>query len=512
MKKIAILCLCLSLGAGISSAQSQHESFQNFRKGILNDYNNFRRTILDHYADFLNGEWHEYESLNGEKRDRTPKPSEAPTVKGFPKRKPSVPSQPAQPMQPEAVTPARPSAPKAPERHVSPELKPSVTPARPEKPAARPSAPAQRRNPEAFEFNFYELPMQMPQIDYNIAHRLSSPSDFASQWKKLESEHVASRLLPAIKETIKETGFNDYLTFRFLESYVNSRFPETDDSSRMAMVHYLLANLGYDARIAVTTSGVPLLLLPFDQTIYARNYMMMRDGKYYIFAPEGFNLERLQNERVLTCQLPADAAKGKRFDLVLGKLNIPVSPKHFDLSFGPIHIEGDVNANLMPILYHYPQMPVGDYARSNIQPDVRNAIARQVREQLKGMKGDDAVGEVLKFMHNVFDYSTDEDFHGFEKPYFVEETLFYPKNDCEDRAIFYTRLLWDALGRESQLISFPGHEAAAVRMDSPVEGTSYSDKGETFYISDPTYIGSVTGMIMPIYKTQAPNVDYTFGK
>ena len=128
------------------------------------------------------------------------------------------------------------------------------------------------------------------------------------------------------------------------------------------------------------------------------------------------------------------------------------------------------------------------------------------------MQGDQAVGELLKFMHNVFEYSTDEDFHGFEKPYFVEETLFYPKNDCEDRAIFYTWLLWNALGREAQLISFPGHEAATVRLDNPVEGTSYDYKGETFYVSDPTYIGSTTGMVMPIYSTQTPHVDYTYGK
>ena len=144
----------------------------------------------------------------------------------------------------------------------------------------------------------------------------------------------------------------------------------------------------------------------------------------------------------------------------------------------------------MPVLYHYPQMPVSDFANSDVQPELRRKLIAQLRYN--------------------FEYATDEDNHGFEKPYFLEETLYYPKNDCEDRAIFYTYFLWNALGKEAQLISFPGHEAATVRLDNPVEGTCYDYEGATYYISDPTFIGSKTGMIMPPYKSTAPNIDYTF--
>lgn len=62
---------------------------------------------------------------------------------------------------------------------------------------------------------------------------------------------------------------------------------------------------------------------------------------------------------------------------------------------------------------------------------------------------------LLQFVQSGFSYATDDAFHGFEKPYFLEENLFYPKNDCEDRAIFYTYLLWNALGVENQLLCFP---------------------------------------------------------
>lgn len=489
-KVLAMLMAILTITAP-SARSRDRKSFEEFRNGILNSYSDFRKTILDNYADFLNGEWHEYESLNGERRDRTPKPSQVPTVK---------PSAPAKP-NPASPLPAK--------------LKPStVVPVKPEPAKSEPIVHSQpkHRTPQSAQedFDFFGLPVSLPGIEYNIAYRLSSTTDYASQWKDLDRSGVAKALLPAIKEKANEMGLNDYLVYEFIKAYVTSKFPQADVSSRFSAMHYLLANLGYDARIAVSGTGTPLLLLPFKQTIYARNYMMMADGKYYVFAPDDYDYSLLGRERLRTCTLPKDADKGEKFDLVLGQLNIPVKPKSFELEYGPLKLTGEVNENLMPILYHYPQMPIADYAISQPDPELRRKLVEQMKAQIGNMEGDEAVEQLLSFMHHVFEYATDEEFHGFEKPYFIEETLYYPKNDCEDRAIFYTYFLWNALGKEAQLITFPGHEAATVRLDNPVEGTSYDFSGKTFYISDPTYIGSHTGMLMPIYKNNEPKVDYTF--
>lgn len=491
---LTLLCVVDATAQGSRNRQS----FDEFRKGILSGYQDFRKTILDHYADFLNGEWHEYESLNGERRDASPKPSVVPSVSPEKVRRPSSKPSPAVPSQSSPAVPSQPSRGEQ-GQNAGESGKPSST--------ATPAASGAQRDVE--EIYFFNLPVAFPKIDFNIAHRLSSTSDYAGQWKDL-ARSVSPRLVEAFKDNASQLGLNDYLTFQLVKSYVDSRFPQADESSRMSAIHYFLANLGYDARIAMTGRGVPLLLLPFKQTIYARNYMMMPDGKYYIFAPEGFDMSRMAADGVRTCTLPGDAPKGKKFDLVLGELKIPMKARPFDFNYGPIHISGEVNENLMPILYRYPQMPIGDYAISEVDPALRRNLVSQVKGQLKGMDSDQAVGELLSFMHNVFEYATDEEQHGFEKPYFLEETLFYPKNDCEDRAIFYTYFLWNALGKEAQLISFPGHEAATVLLDNPVEGTAYDYNGQKFYISDPTFIGSKTGMVMPIYDKAAPKIDYTY--
>ncbi|MDE5644152.1 MAG: hypothetical protein K2I45_00735 [Muribaculaceae bacterium] len=468
---------------------SGRKSFEEFRKGILSDYKDFRQTLLDRYADFLNGEWHEYESFNGVRRDSKPKPQTVPRAEPSGSR-----TKPETDTAPVISEPASPASKTSPLPETARKNGGRITP--------RPDGKD--------EFSFYGLPVQMPRVDFNITRKLYSNADYAGQWRDLQKADVAARLLPHIKSLASEMGLNDYLTYRLINSYIDSRFNDADATSRMSAVHYLLASLGYDVRIAITGQGVPLLLIPFRQTIYARTYMMVEGEKYYVFEPEGFSLAKAGPQNIMTCRLPDNLDRGRKMDLILGELHLPYSPKAFEFECGPIHLKGEVNENLMPVLYNYPQMPVSDFAASNLQPELRHRLVSQMRSQLDGLEGDEKVARLLTFMHSVFSYATDEEFHGFEKPYFLEETLYYPKNDCEDRAIFYTWFLWHALGREAQLVSFPGHEAATVRLDNPVEGTGYDYQGTRYYISDPTFIGSKTGMIMPVYKDTPPNIDCTF--
>lgn len=501
-----------------SYAQDKNaSSFDEFRKSILTDYSNFRNRLIEHYEDFLRGEWHEYESLSGEKRNPTPKPKKLPVAEKNPitdktpvrEKTPEKPRNVAPEKQPE--TQPKPQPQQKPQTTPKPENKPRPKP----KPEPKPQPETRPAEdvvdiPHGYEFNFYSLPLTFPEVSLEPARHLGSPAEYASHWNKLASSSIAETLLPAIKQRADEMGLNDYLTYDLIRAYVDSRFADSDDTAKTSLVHYLLVNMGYDARLAVTDSGIPLLLLPFEQPLYDRAFLTIPGGKYYVFTPDGVESSQLGGARIRTCALPADIDKGNKIDLVLGELRIPVKPKPFDLEYGDIHIRGEVNENLMPILYRYPQMPIEDYARSNIDPALRRSLSSQIKEQLAGMDSDAATDHLLEFMHNVFQYSTDQENHGFEKPYFLEETLYYPKNDCEDRAIFYTYFLWNALGKEAQLVSFPGHEASTVRLDSPIDGKSYDYKGKTFYISDPTYIGSHTGMPMPIYVNEVPSVDYTY--
>ncbi len=487
-------------GPQVPSNEEILQSYEQFRKKTLDDYNSYQKDVLDRYAEFLDGVWERFDSLQGESRLKKPKPKTLPRVNdegiivGQPVVKPADLPSPAPEMTVAAKHPETPELTKTPQQ---PETK-------------QPEAPQQPGSENVDTFDFYGMPVELTSVDFNIKSHIDNNEDLARQWQDLSRSGIAETILPALQDMARGAGLNDYLFFRLAEAYVNARFPDADDTSRTSLIHFLLTNAGYDTRIALSESGVPLLLLPFRQMVYARMATQLNGTKYYVFTPDGVDESSIAGQSIYTCRLPEAASSGKTFDLVLKPLNLPVRPKPFDIQYGDIHLKGEVNENLMSILYRYPQMPIGDYARSVADTQLRESLVEQLRSQLQGVDSDEGVEKLLGFMHNAFKYSTDQDYHGFEKPYFVEETLYYPLNDCEDRAIFYTYFLWNALGKEAQLISFPDHEAATVRLSNPIRGTSYSYDGGIFYISDPTFVGARTGMVMPAYTETSPLVDYTF--
>ncbi len=564
-------------GVPMASAQSQHKSFEEFRKGIMSDYNQFRKTILDHYADFLNGEWHEYESLNAMKRYDVPKPEEVPVVEGFdeetveetPQRFAAFDDDELLEMVGSEVSVEESNtdkiwdvfkdifkkkggakkekkqkekvirkgyvrngntyvervirtAPKPEASAATAQAKPASQPA-PKTPVAQTGSSAPKpgllagmdkeigkpKIAEKETFTFYSIPVSVPKIDFELTNGIYMPSDYASHWTTLDKSQ-AKTILPELKKISKDMGLNDYLEYELVKSYIDSKFPDADDAAKFSATHYLMANAGYDVRLGISGKGVPLLLVPLDQMVYARRSVGLGDRKYYIFSPDSYDDNRLDEERLSTCYLPDAAAQANQVGVSLGSLKIPRNPKKFDIEYGPIHLQGEVNANLMPILYRYPQTEISEYAKANVDPELRAQLVEQVKSQLAGMDPDTAVEQLLGFVQNAFDYATDDDFHGFEKPYFLEENLFYPRNDCEDRAIFYTYFLWNALGKEAQLIAYPGHEAAAVKLEKPKKGGAYQYGGNVYNVSDPTYIGASTGMVMNMFQGVMPKIDYTY--
>lgn len=332
-------------------------------------------------------------------------------------------------------------------------------------------------------------------------------ADFAEQWRNIRNGG-GQALVETFRELAERHNLNDYLTYDVLMAYTKARYPEAHPSSRMSLVHYVMANLGCDVRIALDEGNQPLILIPFDRTVYGRMFLTVNGYHYYVFGEQGGDAEPRINGLISTCVLPTDRDPGRYVDLLVNDLRLPEDNKDFDISFGNLHLTGTYNANIMPVLYRYPQMPTQDYATSDVQPELRRQIVEQVKSQLAGMSKLDAVNSLLRFTQSGFKYATDGQFHGFEKPYFFEEMFHYPKCDCEDRSIFYTYLLWNALGVENHLIAYPVHESASVCIeDANLEGDHYVHNGKTFFISDPTYIGSRTGMCMPSFKKVAPTID-----
>lgn len=103
------------------------------------------------------------------------------------------------------------------------------------------------------------------------------------------------------------------------------------------------------------------------------------------------------------------------------------------------------------------------------------------------MSEHDAVNTILAFCQQGFPYGYDDKIWGYDRPFFPEESIAYPFSDCEDHAIFFTRVIKDILGLPCALVYYPNHLAAAVKFSDSVAGDYIMLNGERFTVCDPTY-------------------------
>lgn len=488
---VCLLAICPCLYAQntedtIPQNPGQKDSFENFRKEIHSNFHLFRKNILDNYADFLEAAWKEFNSFRGEERYTIPK------LPSIPKANPDHQS----PTAPQPILPQMDAAPTQ-----VPATPPSVCP---------PPVPAPL-GVQTDTIHFYSLEMYIPQIALSkIDCRADATSTgFAKSWRHFEKNDVASLLIPYFHQYVESHQLNDWFACELIRTYADSRLAHSTPQSRIALAHYLLAHYGFDIRLAQTDSGAPALLIPFLQKVYARTYIIQNNTSYYVFMDTQSPVSANQIDTFTTYELPENADLGRPVDLVIHQDPIiPHNPCNYHLSYGNLTVTGEVNANLRPMLYRYPQTTFNSYAISCVSKEVRNDITTQLRDQLAGLPLLEATNALLQFVQHAFQYATDPEQHGFEKPYFFEELLLYPKCDCEDRSIFYSYLLWHVLGVENHFVDYPGHLCVAVHMEDPnLKGTCHRYKGKLFYISDPTYIGAVTGMCMPDYENESPQIE-----
>lgn len=532
-KKILLFYTLLVFCVVSAESQNPKGSFQQFRQKILRDYSDFKSRILDHYADFLNGEWHEFEPiLTPESQYAEEKPRQLPEFVETDGSETNALSE----FNPTAQisNQALPAITDSVAKPINPLLEGRETPRSnfehavlgiPDPAFIFGSLPGQKPLPfpgdcgvlaegekldldfNKFFFDFYGMNAYVVDSPFEILPEFEGINDTGTHWTMLAAQKWSQETARQLFGLADQMGLNGYLTFRLTEQFVRQKFPDATVNGQMSAVHFLLSQMGYDVRL-VMANDLLTVMMPFDQkVVYASVYLQGENGrKYTVLYPEGYGRKRGEPLSLRSCAIPTEAL-GKTSDLRIAGLKLPMKAKEFSISNSRLSLHGVVNENLSRLLYRYPQMPNGDFASSWLDKGLRDSLVAQVREQLSGMERRDATNILLNLCHYSFNYKTDQEWHGFEKPYFLEENFLYDYNDCEDRAMFMSYLVWNAFNMPCQLIQYPGHESVAVAVDEEVRGRYYSTDGMRFYSSDPTYKGSRIGYVMPPYEDTAPSID-----
>ncbi len=520
-RRLPILCMILLLGWHATPSFSQNDDFvkqfQQSRQAMLDDYNKFRNTVLTDYDKYLQGVWKEYKMFKGDMRSQAPKPKTPPTY-----------TEPKQPEKPVVVKPKMPVSPIAPKERPTidpvnapkmPEVKPDIPDVEytgsgievPLMPAvtAIPVMPALPNiahvnvpvSKQSIDVNFYGETLQMQKATQLAAMSISSTDDVVNYWKQLKKSDL-KEVTQAFATESRRMGLSDWASAMLVEKYIDATMPKASKNEKVIASQYVLANCGYNVRLALCGSNV-VMLVPYAEHVFEKSYLNIDGKRYYIYP----NVEEEGSFR--SCELPKGAELGKDMELrFTGKTVIGDDTKPFKYEAAGITLQGEVATGIMPLLNEYPVVDIPTVASSVIDKNLRDNVVEQVRAQVQGLGEQEASNRILRFIQKGFPYATDDEQFKREKYFYFEESLYYPKNDCEDRAIFYAYLIHEILHLDVHLIQFPGHECTAVAFTDPVEnGCSYQYKGKTYYICDPTYIGARIGKCMPSFAKESPQIE-----
>ncbi len=309
---------------------------------------------------------------------------------------------------------------------------------------------------------------------------------YQSDWKPLVAD---------CKQIASELRLNDWGVFTLLKALSDTNCSNENES--VVMQQFLLNAMGYKARMARKGDGSRMLLfVATDCIIYGHPYTRQGGVTYY-------NINGQEACSFYMCQKDAPNAK---YNLQMHLKSAPALSGKTVKSTHQAHgstakVTLEIPQALMDFYKSYPQCDYGIYATSTVNPEVEQQLLSSLAPYLTGKTETEAANILINFVQTAFQYATDDQQFGYEKPFFVEELFYYPYSDCEDRSVLFAYLVRKLMGLDVVFLDYPNHIATAVHFNGEVGGDYLMVDGKRYTVCDPTYIGASIGMTMPQFKT-----------
>ena len=306
-------------------------------------------------------------------------------------------------------------------------------------------------------------------------------------------------ILAYIKKVSKEMNLNDWGVYLLVTKISDKIFGDEDSSKLYSW--FLFNKLGYAVKAGISNRHVVLMHYS-KKPIYATPNYDFGGKKYYILS----RYAKSKGERVFSYKHEyQDATKELDLSLqTLPKFKQKREQKSLYFSqFGTNYtIPFSYNKNLIDFMASYPQADYETFFNAPMDEATYKETAVALKGYIDGKKASEAINFVLSFVQKSFKYEQDNRQFEREKVMFAQETLFYEKSDCEDRAILFSYLVKELFDISVVGVKYRDHMATALYI--PLDGDSVKVGARRFVIADPTYIDAPIGKSMPKYRSIMP--------
>ncbi|MBU1659252.1 hypothetical protein KKG72_09410 [bacterium] len=342
-------------------------------------------------------------------------------------------------------------------------------------------------------------------LAFNIPDGMKS-ARFYPQNQKGITNFFESAALSEYEEFIKEIqqvsktmNLNDWGVYLLVIQVSDKVFSNPDDSKLLSW--FLFNKLGYAVKVGLADNHVVVMHYS-KKTIYSTPNYSFDAKKFYVVS----NYAKGSVGQLFSYKQNYPGAN-KPMDLSLLELpNFELDIKSKTLSFvqygKTYNVPYEYNQNLIDFMATYPQADYETFFNAPIEDRTYTSIATAIKEHVDGKQASDAMNFVLNFVQNSFAYQRDNQQFGREKVMFAQETLYFDKSDCEDRAVLFSYLIKELFGVGVLGVKYKDHMATALYI--PMEGDYVEAGSRKFVVADPTYINASIGQSMPKYKPQRP--------
>ncbi|MDR0505979.1 MAG: hypothetical protein LBH32_04055 [Dysgonamonadaceae bacterium] len=482
MNKTVIALLFLSASVGISAQNSledfrkqSRKEYEDFRRQVVKEYSDFRDRANAEYAEFMRRAWEQHKSM------------------------PEIPApKPPDPPIPPVVVPKE-------EMDKTPEDKPvpyeEVIPApvvieQPKPVAPVPEIPKPKET--LFSFRVFGTECKVRLADEDRFRLTACTEDaIADAWKKL-SQPQYNNLIRDCLQLRTRLNLCDWAYLLLLQKLSSDFLGENSNESTL-LAAFIYGQSGYKMRLARSESGSLFLMV-------ASRHILCNIG-YYVIDSENFYPLNCREKKLFICNnvFPGEQAlslligKEQYFTANVGSKRTLMSEKYPDVT-----ATISSNKNLIDFYSTYPQSYINSdattkwtfYANTPLSQSVKETLYPALSKAVQGKSEQDAANILINFVQTAFKYEYDDVVWGYDRPFFADETLYYPFSDCEDRAILFSRLIRDLTGLKVVLLYYPGHLATAVKFSEMIPGDYLQVNGQRYLVCDPTYTGANIGMTM----------------
>lgn len=451
-----------------------YASFQAFRDNAYAEYEEFRAQCNADYAEFLESAWGTFQS-----NPATPKPKDD--------EKPPVVIEQKDEKKPVVDRPIP--------------IKETVLPPAPEEqplpvaPIVEQDEPSEKDHYQ--DFTIYGTSLSV-RFEDSQRFRLFACNEnaVAEAWLRLSEPDFNNTLCDCLN--LRDyLQLSDWAYLNMLDVVAKACLGDSNEATLLTAFFYCQS--GYQMRLAFASNRL-YMLYASKHYVYGQPYFIVDEEYYYPFHCQEDNLQ------ICSAAFPQEKPLSLLVPLQQMFAEAPTAARTLSSDRYPeLSMTVSVNRNLIDFYDTYPTSSLGKdfmtrwamYANTPMDSLVSKSLYPVFRKKLQGLSQLEAVERLLNWVQTAFVYEYDENVWGHDRAFFAEETLYYPKCDCEDRSVLLSRLVRDLLGLKTILVYYPGHLAMAVHFTEDVHGDYLSLGGERYIVCDPTYINARAGRTMP---------------